>query len=102
MRCSIAMLALLPIMVASSPGPDPSKSATGRDGANLGSGQAERDMTLTGKPQPTSRPAPDNGVTDAELEENQRRANDPNYVPDPDDPDSCAGGCVMPHAVPDF
>jgi hypothetical protein len=101
MRCIITLLALLPIVVALSPGPDPSKSATGRDAANLGSGQAERAMTLTGKPQPTSRPAPDNGMTDAELEENQLRANDPTYVPDPDDPDSCAGGCVMPPPVPD-
>lgn len=35
-------------------------------------------------------------MTDAELELNDREANDPDFVSDPNDPDSCAGGCETP------
>jgi hypothetical protein len=101
MRIVSLMIVIIPTIVMAAPADYSSKSAAGRDGGYNHSGRLEgAARSPRPKPQSISRPAPNNGVTDADLLENERRANDPDYVPDPNDPDSCAAGCAVPDPVP--
>jgi hypothetical protein len=90
-----AFLVAIALPALAGAGPDPDKSGAGRDNETASAERSER-ASLSPKLTHVIPPAPDNGVTDAELEENDRRANDPNYEPDPNDPISCDSDCAIP------
>lgn len=63
-----------------------------------GHNTANHGEKASGNSMPVASPGP--RMTDAELEENDRKANDPNFTPDPNDPDGCLGGGCEPPTQP--
>jgi hypothetical protein len=81
---AVVSVLMLGSWVFAAPGPDPSKSGSGRDGGPGYSTRSEHGSSRAGSPVGPSCDA----QCEADLIENDRKANDPNFEPDPLDPDS--------------
>lgn len=94
--CALFVIGLfIATMAFAGTGPDPDKSGSGRDGGPSSSRSERASSAPAGMP---IGPACDAACEQA-LEENDARANNPDYEPNPDDPDSCSGGCVVPDNI---